>query len=181
MPTPRKSMTTSEFAKAAGIPAATISKLIQQGKLKAKKEGNQWMVPSSQLESKLVRELGKTGKPAKPKKPSKAAAAVKPLKTPAPRMRAPSLAKVPAAASPGPRVVPVNATPEPVAAARPEPRPEEKTYSIAEFATLTYLTEKGVCEWLKIGRLLGIKTETGDWRVLESNLKVSDISRLVRK
>jgi excisionase family DNA binding protein len=40
MATPSKSMTTSEFAKATGIRTATIAKMIQEGKLKAKKEGN---------------------------------------------------------------------------------------------------------------------------------------------
>lgn len=181
MAAPSKSMTTREFAEAAGIPLATIAKLIQEGKLKAKKEGNKWMVLSSQLELKMVRELGKARKPAKPKKPSKAAAATRPTKARAPRRSAPSPSEPQVAASPRPAVVPTVATPEPKAAPRHASQPAEKTYSIAEFATLTYLTEKGVCEWLKIGRLQGIKTENGDWRVLESNLKVSDISRLVRK
>jgi hypothetical protein len=177
MATPSKLMTTSEFAKAAGIPAATISKMIQAGKLKAKKEGNQWMVLSSQLESKIVRELRKTRKPAKPKKPSKTAAAARPAKAPAARARVSSPPAPPIAAPPGIGVVPAVEAP----ATEPAPHPGEKTYSIAEFATMTYLTEKGVCEWLKIGRLQGVKTEAGDWRVLESNLKVSDISRLMRK
>jgi excisionase family DNA binding protein len=177
MATPRKSMTTTEFAKATGIPTATIAKMIQEGKLKARKEGNKWMVLSSQLESKMVREIGKTRKPDRPKKPSKAAAAAKPAKAPAARRSAPSSPEPPVAASPGPGAVPVVAAP----VREPAPHAADKTYSIAEFATMTYLTEKGVCEWLKIGRLQGIKTETGDWRVLESNLKVSDISRLVRK
>ena len=60
MATPSKSMTTREFAKATGIPAATISKLIREGKLKAKKEGQSWMIPQSQLAAKVVREFGKT-------------------------------------------------------------------------------------------------------------------------
>ena len=46
---------------------------------------------------------------------------------------------------------------------------------------MTYLTEKGVSEWLRIGRLQSCKTESGEWRVLESNLNVPNISRLVRK
>lgn len=177
MATPSKSMTTHEFAKATGIPTTTISKMIQEGKLKAKKEGNKWMVLSSQLESKMVRELGKARKPAKPKKPSKPAAAARPIKARAARTSAPSPPKPPVAASPGPEAVPAAATPAP----EPVPLPQEKTYSVGEFAAMTYLTEAGVCEWLKTGRLQGLKTESGDWRVLESNLKVSDVSRLVRK
>jgi hypothetical protein len=72
-------------------------------------------------------------------------------------------------------------TATPAAPIRPEPLPAEKTYSIPEFAAMTYLTEKGVSEWLKIGRLQGVKTEAGEWRVLDSNLQVPDISRLARK
>ena len=46
---------------------------------------------------------------------------------------------------------------------------------------MTYLTEKGVAEWLKIGRLKGVQAESGEWRVLGRNLQVPDIQRLVRK
>jgi predicted site-specific integrase-resolvase len=63
----------------------------------------------------------------------------------------------------------------------PETRAEEKTYTIPEFAAMTYLTEMGVTEWLKAGRIKGIQKENGEWRVLEANLHVADISRLLRK
>ena len=163
MDTPSKSMTTSEFAEATGIPAATISKFIREGKLKAKKKGKSWMVPQSQLEAKVVRELGKTPKPIKAKKPSTPAAAPPPAKAAKPVRIAP---------------VPV---PEPAAGAGPKEPSTEKTYSVSEFAAMTYLTEKGVSEWLRIGRLLGIRQENGELRVSASNLQVPDISRLVRK
>ena len=55
-----------------------------------------------------------------------------------------------------------------------------KTYSIAEFAAMTYLTEKGVREWLKQGRLAGQQDQNGDWRLDAANLDKSDIKRLVR-
>ena len=168
MATPRKSMTTSEFAKATGIPAATISKLIREGKLKAKKEGQSWMIPQSQLAAKVVRELGKPHKPPKAKKPSKPA--------PIPAKAAKPVRKAPAALVPPPEPVP-----EPAVGVRPKGPSAEKTYSASEFAAMTYLTEKGVSEWLKSGKLKGVKTESGEWRVLESNLQVASISRLVRK
>lgn len=180
MATQTKPMTTSQFAKATGIPAATISKLIRDGKLKAKKEGNAWMIPPSQLGSKIVRELGKAPKAATPKKPSTAAAAPKPSKASESRVRAPAPQKpsVPASTPPsGPKAE----TAAPAVSSRPEPSPAEKTYSIPEFAAMTYLTEKGVSEWLRIGRLQGIKTQAGEWRVLDSNLKIPDISRLLRR
>jgi excisionase family DNA binding protein len=146
-------MTTGEFAKAAGIPAATISRLIREGKLKARKAGRSWMIPSSQLEAKVVRDLKKTA----------------PLQ--------------PASAQPAPQ--------PPVPAAKPEPQRAteatnddqavEKTYTIAEFAAMTYLTEKGVAEWVKSKRLKGEQMATGEWVVYSGNLQVPDIKRLVRK
>ena len=179
MATQTKPMTTSEFAKATGIPAAAISKLIRDGKLKAKKQGNAWMIPRSALESKIVRELGKTAKAAKPKAPSMAARAPKPAKVSKVRVSAPAPQKPAGAASPPPpRPAVKTAIPQ---ASKPGPPPAEKTYSVPEFAAMTFLTEKGVFEWLNTGRLEGIKTETGEWRVLNRNLEVPDISRLVRK
>jgi excisionase family DNA binding protein len=175
MATPSKSMTTSEFAKATGIPTATISKLIREGKLKAKKEGQSWMIPQSQLAAKVVRELGKPPKPLKAKKPSKPAAAPRPAKAAKPVRRAPT-------PSPAPPVPAAPAPPsEPAVATRPENPPAGKTYSVSEFEAMTYLTQKGVSEWLKSGKLEGVKTESGEWRVLASNLQVPSIIRLVRK
>ena len=90
MATPSKSMTTREFAKATGIPAATISKLIREGKLKARKEGQSWMIPQSQLAAKVVRELGKPPKPPKAKKSSTPAAARTPARAAKPVRSAPT-------------------------------------------------------------------------------------------
>jgi excisionase family DNA binding protein len=176
MATPSKSMTTSEFAKATGIPAATISKLIREGKLKARKEGQSWMIPQSQLAAKVVRELGKPPKPPKAKKPSTPAPT--PAKAAKPVRRAPAPSEPAAPAAPVPPPEPVS---EPAVGARPKGPSAEKTCSASEFAAMTYLTEKGVSEWLKSGKLKGVKTESGEWRVLASNLQVPSISRLVRK
>ena len=167
MATQTTPMTTSEFAKAAGVSAASISKLIRDGKLRAKKEGGKWMIPQSQLESEAVRAL---------KGPAKAARSrsVRGKQTPGPEAvpTLPSQEKA-AAVSPEPESLQAAATPEPV--------PEEKTYTIVEFAAMTYLTEKGVAEWLKTGRIKGIQKDGGVWRVLECNLQVPDISRLLRR
>jgi excisionase family DNA binding protein len=179
MATPSKSMTTREFAKATGILAATISKLIREGKLKARKEGQSWMIPQSQLEAKVVRALGKPLKPIKAKTLPKPAASPPPAKAAKPvrRTLTPSPPpKVPAAPVPPPEPVL-----EPAVKTRPEDPPAEKTYSVSEFAAMTYLTEKGVSEWLRIGRLHGIRQENGELQVLASNLQVPGISRLVRR
>jgi excisionase family DNA binding protein len=152
-----KAMTTREFAQASGIPSSTISRLIREGKLKAKKAGGKWMIPASQLEAKIVREFGRPAKAL----PAKSAAK-------------PEAAKAKAGSLP----------PKTGAAAASESQsqpPAQKTYSVAEFAAMTYFTEKGVVEWLKARKLKGMQLENGDWRILASSLDLPAISRLVRK
>jgi hypothetical protein len=61
------------------------------------------------------------------------------------------------------------------------PTDSQKTYSIAEFADITYLTEKGVAEWLKAGLLTGNQDSGGAWRVDAGNLEVPNVKRLVRE
>lgn len=172
MATQTTSMTTSEFATAAGVSAASISKLIRDGKLKARKEGGKWRIQQSQLGAEAVRALKAPSKAAKPK-----ATRARPAQTPEaaavprapifPTSQAPEPAQAPAADEPAP--------------AAPETPPEEKTYTIPEFAAMTYLTEQGVSEWLKNGRIKGTQIADGEWRILDSNLRVPSISRLLRK
>ena len=45
---------------------------------------------------------------------------------------------------------------------------------------MTYLTEKGVMEWLRHGLLKGQQDAKGEWQVDASNLEVSNVKRLVR-
>jgi excisionase family DNA binding protein len=95
------------------------------------------------------------------------AAASKPAKTPA-KKKAAKQKKAGAKAKKSP--APKTDTP---AAAR-------KSYSIAEFAGMTYLTEKGVSEWLKTGRLAGSQDDQGAWRIDAANLEAAGIKRLIR-
>lgn len=55
------------------------------------------------------------------------------------------------------------------------------SYTVAEFSAMTYLTEFGVTQWLKQGRLAGTRDKTGQWRVEAANLEKSDVQRLLRK
>ena len=77
------------------------------------------------------------------------------------------------------------AAPKAKKAKAPAPKPKaassQKFYSVGEFAAMTYLTEKGVMEWLKTGRLKGQMGSRGEWSVDAGNLQLADISRLVRK
>jgi len=55
-----------------------------------------------------------------------------------------------------------------------------KMYTVAEFAGMTYLTEFGVKEWLKQGRLTGRQAAGGEWQVEAANLEIPNVKRLVR-
>jgi len=75
----------------------------------------------------------------------------------------------------------------PVKMAKAAPKAEKKTgpsgkaFSVADFAAMTYLTEKGVVQWLKTGRLKGRMGPDGEYCVDAENLKRPDVSRLIRK
>jgi len=144
-------LTSSEFSSKTGIPASTVSKLIREKKIKAVKKSGKWMIAADQLNTKAVKEVSKPGKSS----PKKKKAATKPKKAPvqAKKAAAPGVAK-PAAAA--------------------------KSFSIVEFADMTYLTEKGVAEWLKKGLLSGQQDDRGNWRIDASNLEVPNVKRLVR-
>lgn len=184
MATQTTSMTTGEFARAAGIPVASISRLIRQGKLKAKKKGGKWMIPQGQLDAAAVRALKNPVPGAKRSAPEKKA--VRPPTAPKAKTAPPPSAAADApspAPEPGPARAVVTPEPEPAPDSPPQPevRPADKTFTISEFAEMTYLTEKGVGEWLKSGRLKGVQTESGEWRILEINFQAADISRLLRR
>jgi len=71
---------------------------------------------------------------------------------------------------------------------KPAPTPKDNTakakagkmYTVAEFAGMTYLTEFGVKEWLKQGRLTGRQAAGGEWQVEAANLEIPNVKRLVR-
>lgn len=71
-------------------------------------------------------------------------------------------------------------------AAKIAPKKERKTltgrlYTVAEFAEMTYLTEFGVGQWLKEGRLKGQLNEKGEWLIDAANLQLTAVKRLVRE
>jgi hypothetical protein len=64
--------------------------------------------------------------------------------------------------------------------ATPKPAKAAKSFSVAEFADMTYLTENGVMQWLRQGLLKGQQNAQGAWQVDASNLEVPNVKRLVR-
>jgi len=55
------------------------------------------------------------------------------------------------------------------------------SYDIESFARLTYLTENGVRQWLRMGRLSGTADAGDNARVDASNLQRPDFKHLVRQ
>ena len=55
-----------------------------------------------------------------------------------------------------------------------------KTIPLADFVSMTYLTENGVKEWLKQGRLTGLQADSGEWMIEAANLELPDVKRLMR-
>ncbi len=136
----QKWMTTSAFAKKAGLSSSKVSKLIRDGKIKATKVSGRWRIDPDQLASLASQKQSKSA-------PAKKGQAV-------PKKAAKTQKAKPAAGG--------------------------KSYSISEFAAMTYLTEKGVMEWLKTGRLISQIGNKGEWSVDAANLEKADIARLVR-
>lgn len=81
--------------------------------------------------------------------------------------------------------LPAEAAPSPAApaappAAAPAAKATGRTFSVAEFSAMTYLTETGVRQWLKCGRLIGRLGEDGAWCVEATSLTLPDVQRLLR-
>ena len=56
-----------------------------------------------------------------------------------------------------------------------------QTYDVDAFVQMTYLTEKGVRQWLKTGRLSGCTGADGKLRVDAANLERPELKHLIRK
>lgn len=144
-------LTTKQFSEIKGMPVSTVSRMIRDGRIKATKKAGRWMIPKDQL-SAVSGDTPPTASSAPDRK--KATAASPPKGAPA------SAAKSPKAARPA--------------------SPTGKTMDIADFAARTYLTEFGVTQWLKNGRLTGKRDERGNWQVDAANLDHPHIKRLLR-
>jgi hypothetical protein len=107
--------------------------------------------PSKKSETKGAAKTKKAGAKAK-----KTAAAAKKAAAPAKKKAAPKKM----------------ATPKSAKAAR--------SFSVAQFAEMTYLTENGVMQWLRQGLLKGQQDAKGAWQIDASNLEVPNVKRLVR-
>jgi excisionase family DNA binding protein len=146
-----KLLTTKEFADRTGIAVDVVSRWVRSGKIKALKQSGRWLIAPSQLKLKAVQQAA-SDRPASQQK-----------------KRQPDSGPVSARKidSVGPELpIPSKAT--------------AASYSVAEFAEMSYLTERGVLLWLKEGRLRGIKDDAKQWRILADNLEDPNVKRLLR-
>ena len=135
MSKPQDLLSTQEFAKKAGVSAATVSKWLRNGTISGIKKGGKWAVAASEL------------------------------------------VKVSSPGNPAPPAQKVATQPDPVPQ---EKKAKNKSFSIQEFSEMTYLTEFGVRQWLKEGRLDNTADKQGNVRVDAANLDKPDVKRLVR-
>ncbi|BBO73415.1 hypothetical protein DSCW_08320 [Desulfosarcina widdelii] len=75
---------------------------------------------------------------------------------------------------------PAAKTPSSPAPVSENPPSSTKSYDIETFSRLTYLTENGVRQWLRDGRLTGSTDSSGKMNVDASNLERDDFKHLVR-
>ena len=146
-------LTTGEFASKTGISTSSVTKLLREGKIKAEKKSGKWMISPDQLETKTVQDAIKPGKKTVAKKRGKSAGKKATVDRPAP-------AKTDKPAKSKTTTV--------------------KMYTVAEFAGMTYLTEFGVREWLRKGRLAGRQAAGGEWQIDAANLEIPNVKKLVR-
>ncbi|MBW2589982.1 MAG: hypothetical protein JRD71_04570 [Deltaproteobacteria bacterium] len=121
--------------------------------------------------------MAKKKKTASKKAPTKAKKSpVKAKKAPVKAKKAPAKAKK---VTKEPNKAPAKAkkiAPEP----KKTPAQTKKSFSVAEFSEMTYLTLKGVNGWLKQGKLKGEKDEKGNWLVDATSLQLPFIKKLIR-
>jgi hypothetical protein len=143
-------LTTKQFSEKAGIPVSRVTQLIRDGKIKARKQSGKWMIPKNQLSTVSI----------EPSTPP----ATKPKSSFPAKPRPPKAAATPA--SKPSTVKPAAGSGQPL--------------NVSDFAAMTYLTEFGVTQWLKTGRLSGRQDENGTWLVDAANLEDPHIKRLLR-
>jgi hypothetical protein len=107
--------------------------------------------------------------------------AKKEQKKPSKKSQTKGAAKAKKAAAPAKKAAaPAKKTAAPKKKTTPTSAKGAKSFSVAEFADMTYLTENGVMQWLQQGLLKGQQNAKGGWQVEASNLEVPNVKRLVR-
>ena len=145
-------LTTREFASRTGLQASKVAKLIRQGIIEAEKKSGKWLIHPNQLQAKAFQVPDKGGKSTAKKKTIKTSH----------KKAATSATKT-------------------ITAVKGLEISAGRVYTVSEFVEMTFLTELGVVQWLKQGRLTGQQNEKGDWLIDAANLQEPNIRRLLRE
>jgi excisionase family DNA binding protein len=157
------SLSTREFSELTGIAVSTVNRLLREGKIKGVKTAGKWKIDKSEMTAEAIQAILKpSGKGAAPGKIDRMTA--KKDKT---------------RGSEGPPGG-ISAGADTKAAVTGTLAGGALTYSVSEFSSITYLTEYGVLEFLKKGRLQGVKDEKGQWRLEADNLRNPGMRHLIR-
>ena len=158
------SLSTREFSELTGIAVSTVNRLLREGKIKGVKTAGKWKIAKSEMTGKAIQSILKPSrKGAGPGKIDRMAAK-----------------KDKALGSEVPPTGGLSAAADTRAATSGTSTDGAQTYSVTEFSGLTYLTEFGVLEFLKKGRLQGLRDEKGQWRLGAGNLQNPGMRHLIR-
>lgn len=156
------SLSTREFSELTGIAVSTVNRLLREGKIKGVKTAGKWKIDRSEMTAKAIQAI---------LKPARKGAAPGKIDRMAEKKD-----KAQGSGVPGGRFSAAADT----KASLGTSTDGAQTYSVTEFSGLTYLTEYGVLEFLKKGRLQGVKDEKGQWRLGADNLRNPGMHHLIR-
>jgi excisionase family DNA binding protein len=156
------SLSTREFSEQTGVAVSTVNRLLREGKIKGVKTAGKWKIDKSEIRAKAIQAL---------LKPSRKGAAIGKIDRMAAKKDKPQGSKVPTGRF---------STAADAKASAGTSVDGARTYSVTEFSDLTYLTEYGVLEFLKKGRLQGARDEKGQWRLSADNLQNPGMRHLIR-
>ena len=156
------SLSTREFSELTGIAVSTVNRLLREGKIRGVKTAGKWKIDKSEMTAKAIQAILKPS--------SKGATAGKIDRMAAKKDKAQGSGVPTGGISAAADKKAISGTSADGAQA----------YSVTEFSGLTYLTEYGVLEFLKKGRLQGFRDENGQLRLAADNLRNPGMRHLLR-
>ncbi|MGB7920110.1 MAG: helix-turn-helix domain-containing protein [Desulfobacterales bacterium] len=162
MPQDASSLSTREFSKLTGIAVSTVNRLLREGKIKGVKTAGKWKIAESEMTAKAIQAI------LKPSRKGTGPGKIDRMAAKEDKPKGSGVSKASFSAATDTKASSGTSTDGP------------RTYSVTEFSGLTYLTEYGVLEYLKKGRLQGVKDEKGQWRLGADNLQNPGMRHLIR-
>ena len=156
------SLSTREFSKLTGIAVSTVNRLLREGKIKGVKSAGKWKIDKSEKTAKAIQAI------LKPSLKGTAPGKIDGMTAKKDKSQGSEVPTGRFSAAAGTN------------ASHGTSADGAQTYSVSEFSNLTYLTDYGVLEFLKKGRLQGFRDEKGQWRLGTDNLQNPSMRHLIR-